>query len=363
MRTSYFLCFFLFSLIANAQSISGKIIDKTTKNPLENAYIFVENSSITSLSQKDGSFFIDLKGLNNNVIVDYVGYKMYLLTKEELSQKNVVISLEPENEMLDEMVIITSPFTRKEMMKAFKIYFLGTTENGKSCKINNEEAINLYFDIQTNSLIAEAKEPLEILNKKLNYTVKFYLQNFTSNFNAKSLESYNNISTSFFGQSFYMDTTKNSTRSNKRRKEAYKNGISFFLKNLATGKLKEKKMQFYVDGLPVLEEDYFDIEKKSNSFSIHLIKVPEKEIKKLKTKSKFKKIVSHEDFEYVKAPTNFNVLNLMNKNQSIIEFTSNKIDMDKYGNLLKPDQVLFGGYFGSLKVGDMLPIDFEISNK
>ncbi|WP_177761356.1 carboxypeptidase-like regulatory domain-containing protein [Flavobacterium sp. I3-2] len=127
--------FLIFFVQMNAQVVSGKIIDSNTKLPLESASIFVENSSIATMSKKDGTFQIDLRGLKNNVVIDYVGYITYLVPKEDLNKNNLTIYLKPSDENLAEMIIDSSPFSRKEMMKCFKKYFLGTTSNGKSCKI------------------------------------------------------------------------------------------------------------------------------------------------------------------------------------------------------------------------------------
>jgi len=352
----------MFFVQMNAQIVSGKIIDSNTKFPLESASIFVENSSIATMSKKDGSFQIDLRGLKNNVVVDYVGYVTYLIPKDDLSQTNLTIYLKPSDENLAEMIIEASPFSRKEMMKCFKKYFLGTTSNGKSCKILNEKVITFYFDRKTNTLFAESSEPLIIENKNLDYNIRFLLEEFQANFNALSLEFYNYKGSSFFGYSSYTDTSSNNKNVLEKRKKTYENGIPFFLKALATDELQSNHLAFYLGGFPTDEKEFFKSETTDEGYTIQVLKMPMKKVPDLK---KFPKIngrmVISTSFDgpTKDEPTNLNVLQSKTKNQSIVQLNSEQIQIDKNGNLRYPSQVFFGGYFGNLKLGDMLPVDYD----
>lgn len=354
--------FLIFFVQMNAQVVSGKIIDSNTKLPLESASIFVENSSIATMSKKDGTFQIDLRGLKNNVVIDYVGYITYLVPKEDLNKNNLTIYLKQSDENLAEMIIDSSPFSRKEMMKCFKKYFLGTTSNGKSCKILNEKAIVFFFDRKTNTLYAESAEPLIIENKNLEYKIRFILEEFQANFNAHSLDFFNYKGSSFFGYSSYTDTSSNNKNVLEKRKKTYENGIPFFLKALATDQLQSNHLAFYLGGFPTDEKELFKSEANENGYTIQVLKMPTKKVPDIKKLPQVNgKFVIDASIEgpTKEVSTNLNVLQLKTKNQSIVQLNSEQIQIDKSGNLLYPSQVFFGGYFGDLKLGDMLPVDYD----
>jgi len=344
-----------------AQQISGKIVDTNTKKPIENAYVFVENTQIYTFSKTDGSYQIDLKGSKNNIIFDYFGYDMYLLNNNGLDQKNTEITLNPTEEILQELVINKSPFSRKEMMKAFKKYFLGTTSNGKSCKIKNEKDLILYFDAKTNTLYAESKEPLIVENKNLDYEVIFYMTDFQASFRARSLDFFNYVGSYFVGHASYKDINTKSTH--KNREKTYENGTSKLFIALAEDKLVDNKLTFYVNKFPINEKEYFKTEKKSDGYTLHIIKSPTKKVPKLPKKGEKLIIGLSEPKETEEVVTDFNIFNSSNKNQSIMQLNADRIDIDKNGNLLNPNQVFFGGYYGNLKFGDMLPTDYKSDKK
>jgi len=57
-------------------SISGKVIDKETKNPLQGAHIIIENTFKSTTSNSSGYYFIkNLKKGNYSIKVSYIGYK------------------------------------------------------------------------------------------------------------------------------------------------------------------------------------------------------------------------------------------------------------------------------------------------
>lgn len=362
MQKLILILFTLFIIQMKAQVLNGKIIDSNTKLPLESASVFVENSSIATMSKKDGTFQIDLRGLKNNVVIDYVGYVTYLIPKEDLNTPNLTIYLKPSDENLAEMIIDASPFSRKEMMKCFKKYFLGTTANGKSCKILNEKAIVFYFDRKTNTLFAESSEPLIIENKNLDYKIRFVLEEFQANFNARSLEFFNYKGSSFFGYSSYTDVSSNEKSVKHKRKKTYENGIPFFLKALATDELQANNIVFYLGPLPTDEKEFFKSEENDEGYTIQVLKMPMKKVpdaSKLPKKDGRFVIVAGQEGPTKEVPTNLNVLQSKTKNQSIVQLNSEQIQIDKNGNLLYPSQVFFGGFFGDLKLGDMLPVDYE----
>ena len=80
----------IFCRLANAQTksftLKGKVFDKNTSLPLAGALIKVSNGETRSLSQKDGSFKINLN-VNDSIFVQHVGYNNWkgLIVKPDSS--------------------------------------------------------------------------------------------------------------------------------------------------------------------------------------------------------------------------------------------------------------------------------------
>ncbi|WP_158612049.1 hypothetical protein, partial [Paenimyroides tangerinum] len=294
-----------------------------------------------------------------NVVIDYVGYVTYLIPKEDLNTPNLTIYLKPSDENLAEMIIHKSPFSRKEMMECFKKYFLGTTPNGKGCKILNEDDIVLYYDLRTFTLRAEASEPIVIENKNLGYRVNFYLTDFNANFQMKSLVHYAYLNSSFNGYTYFEDISKDSKNIKEHLFLTYKKGVPYMLKALATDKLKEEGYGFYVNKFPVDEKSYFAVTELDNGYIINLLKRPTIKRKKVKSLSSFGREMTDDDFEMVDEFTDLILLNKNNNNQTIFVFVDDEITIDLNGNLLNTNGLYFGGHHGNLKLGDMLPVDYQ----
>ena len=90
--------FALFSLIAiqlNGQSVTGKVIDSSSGEPLEYVRIGVVNTSIGIITDSKGNFKIDVKGQSPKAVVriSMISYAPQTYTIEELSAKENIIKL------------------------------------------------------------------------------------------------------------------------------------------------------------------------------------------------------------------------------------------------------------------------------
>ncbi len=104
-----FLFSFLFfsSLFAQAQTIiAGKVIDKNTREPLEVAFVQLQNNSLTTLTDNAGGFLFDIKSASNKdsaaIKVSYIGYQSQTVT---IDKEFVLIELEKGNINLEEVII------------------------------------------------------------------------------------------------------------------------------------------------------------------------------------------------------------------------------------------------------------------
>lgn len=348
----FFLMFGFYSL--NAQTISGYVYDDVEKKPLEGALVYLDGTTLKTNTDANGFFSLtSLQDISGVLVVSYLGYQNYLLNNPFANAKPVSVILKENITKLDEVVInkTKGPFSRKEMLKAFREQFLGQSAAGSSCKILNEKDIYFDYDPTTRILKAMTIRPLQIINKQLKYTLVFDLAGFEVAYKTKSLNSAY-INTSFFaGTTFFTDTSEKGN-ADKKRKAAYQGSQVHFLKALTQKQLKKEKYDFYVDKLPDDPEKYFIIKDTLNVKKVTVVPLPEQQ-----------REVSLNSVKYNPERSKYHNMRYTflhdKKNQSFLNFNKGVFYVDENGLFGPVTEVMFGGYMGNLKAGDMLPADYK----
>ena len=76
-KLRYFLFFIstAFSLTTSAQfTISGTVLDSSSREPLFNASVFCQNTTSGTVTNKDGAFSLTLKSGGYDLIFSFTGY-------------------------------------------------------------------------------------------------------------------------------------------------------------------------------------------------------------------------------------------------------------------------------------------------
>lgn len=348
----------MFSTSLYSQIIEGIVLDSKTQESLPGATVYLDGTTISTVTDEKGNFSINTKNSKATLVVSFVGYTAYRLENplQYLKEKLKVLLVE-QSINLDEVVVGKGQFSRKRMMKVFKEQFLGESKSGSSCKIENEEDIVLYYDVSNNTLNASARNPLKIKNNHLDYEVNFDLEELVVHYNYKSLDKNNQVKSYFSGTTFYKDVSKKN-KANKRRKETFYGSATHFVHTIANNTWQKENLRLFVDSFQVNPDDYFQIKDTLGWKKIMLIKEPQKAVKKLKKeKDGSGHILISETNEFEMKPTNFNILYDKDK-QSFVEFINKTIFVDENGNYTPIYGILYGGYIGTLKAGDMLPTDY-----
>lgn len=348
---SIILSFLCISL--KAQTISGFVYDEVGNVPLEGAFVYLDGTTFSASTAADGSFTIHTgEKLTTFLVVRSIGYETYRLENPFSYDKKIKILLRTNAINLNEVVINKSTlFSRKDMLKVFRREFLGKTKAGNSCKILNEEDINLYFDSSTNTLHASASEPLHVINERLEYDILFDMMDFQIKFNGRTIES-DRLRESFYaGTTFFKDISKDKSVI-KKRNQSYLGSPIHLLRAIGEKRWNEEKFEFYVKGFLVNPEDYFVVTDTADYRKVSLVEMPEEEkprIERLKSghKDPFKYRSQRYDLRYDKGE------------QSFFIFRQGIVYIDKNGLFWPINELSFGGYMSGIKVGDMLPADFK----
>ncbi len=103
----FLLVLLLLSAGISAQTLSGTIRDQTSGEPLPFASIYVQDTGTGAVSNENGLFSVRLKGGENTVIFQYLGYQT-LVRRISGSQGSLDIELIPEALKLDEVEVLSS---------------------------------------------------------------------------------------------------------------------------------------------------------------------------------------------------------------------------------------------------------------
>jgi hypothetical protein len=225
------------------RSLSGKVIDAITKEPLSSVNIFFANTTIGTSSLTDGAFFI--KGISSgkyDLVASFIGYKPFMLSLDFSDQARgftkeikLTIELEQEAKELGEITVKADTLNWAKNYADFKKSFLGETHNSKQCKILNPHDIHFYFDPKDAVLVAHSKKPIEVENLALGYKIYYYLYQFESD--------YRNGVLSIFGVPRYEELASENGRKNKvwkrERAQAYDGSVTHFMRALRDSALVE----------------------------------------------------------------------------------------------------------------------------
>ncbi|GGH15652.1 carboxypeptidase-like regulatory domain-containing protein [Mucilaginibacter phyllosphaerae] len=169
MKQLLFALLLLFSIDASAQLVSGIVIDKKTRKPLE--YIVVSASNTNVLTSEQGSFTLRITKVTDTLKIKTMGYKTYTRVISPWSGRLKMIELEQQSIRLNEVAIMAkrnfirdSVNNRKQFAKEFAFKGPAFTE------IMRPTATNVPFAWATVDLLSLFKS----INKK--NTRQYHLQ-------------------------------------------------------------------------------------------------------------------------------------------------------------------------------------------
>ncbi|MCL6296288.1 carboxypeptidase-like regulatory domain-containing protein [Jejuia spongiicola] len=335
-KTFIYLLFLLLSFSGISQTFSGIVLDAKTKIPIESAAIYFDNTTIGTTTDSEGKFSILYTDANQSgLVISYLGYQTETIL-DYRQKNNITVYLKQTNNVLDEVIVYADDgLTRRQKLRLFRKQFLGFSSFAKSCKILNEKDLILRYNRKKRQLTASAFSPIIIENKSLQYVVFFDIKQFEINFNY--VEEINNVfeikSVNFSGKSFYknFDNFKEN-KAKRNREKAYKGSVLEFMRALYNEALEAKGYQIFSKRFKVNPWDYFKIQQISNTSSKRVL---------------------------LDKPVNI----LYDKNyQTKIEFLEPAILIDEYGNYSDVTKVMFSGYLGNQRVGDLLPLDYGLQD-
>lgn len=334
----------------SAQTLTGKVCDIETKEPISNAVVYLNGTSLYAATDATGTFKLVVKdAMNTSLVVTHVAYNE-VSVPDPFTSIPEVIYLKETDMVLEEVNVVAKgdPFTREQKLKAFREHFLGATQAGDQCLILNEEDVKLFYNVEEKMLTAKSEKPLEIANPYLGYKVTFKLSEFSVSYASKSLASKEVIVSKYMGLSFFMDEAPEDKEILKRRERCYASSTNAFFKGVVDESLGKTKFRLSFGGAPINPKACFTVVHNPSRTGVMTSQIT--------VTPKMYKSPSANEYGI---PL-FGPLTVVygNEEDTQIAFLSSTFNVDMYGNVDKVDKIMFVGEMGRKKLGYLLPADY-----
>jgi hypothetical protein len=344
---------FLWRCLVCAQVLTGVVCDKATKLPVPNVHVYLNGTSINTITNVSGKFELKTSTVINTVLVlHHLSYERSIIDRP-FNKLLDTLYIEEQIRAIDEVIVVADRFTREQKMKAFREQFLGTSRAGKSCAILNEDDIQLTVNIQSRRLLATSDKPIIVVHNYLGYQVSFSLIDFWVQYGYDVILNSDYIQNSFFSVvSSFTDLASDKRRIKRRRDSAYVGSANFFFKCFANDSLKENSFRLFNNkGYSIKYEDYFEIKDTLSQKMIGIL--PNTDINAVRG------VYTTEQTK----PSGVIRVSYRRSNLSDIYFMTDTLLVDPYGNIDQIDKIFFSGQMGENRAGDMLPIDYYIPDR
>jgi len=336
MKKLVFIISLLLFQLSYGQLLKAKVVDENNE-PITSAEVYFDGTTVGVITNLEGEFRIEKPDnlTNPTLVIMSLGYESIYIS--DVQKFKEVYQLKRNAIKLDVVNIIDSPFSRDEMMKVFKKYFVGATKHAKYCEIINPADVHVYYKKNDKTLYAKSENPIFIQNNYLGYKIRFDLKVFKVEYSKFSLEEKDFNESFYAGYSFFEDT--NPLRK-KLRDKVYFSSLNYFLKALVEDKLD--LTNFYVghNGEVIDANDIFEIEPlENNLFEVSLKST----------------IQNTDNGKYLPS-----TVILVHKNDlSNIIFKTPGITIDQYGNNLDFNDIRLKGELSEYRIARMLPSNYE----
>ncbi len=183
MQKRFFLllCTCLFTAFLFAQEsfvIKGKVLDAATRNPLNGASVFCQNTTFGVVTNADGEFSLTLPRGGYDLVVSYTGYESFEQRISSGNAEEILAEMKAKDKSMETVTVAGSnevPDGWAKYGSFFQAQFFGSTANAAQCRLLNPEALRFFYSKKRNRLKVLAREELRIENQALGYRLRYQL--------------------------------------------------------------------------------------------------------------------------------------------------------------------------------------------
>jgi len=351
---SIFLTIIILGLTVPAMAqvtISGKIVDSASREPLAGASVFAQNTTQGTVTNSNGEFSLTLKSTGFELIFSFTGYVVQTLQVTDNKNQQIEIAMLKEDKTLGEVVIQSSnevPDGWEKYGDFFISNFIGASSIAKKCSIINKDVVHFYYYRRSDKLKVLATEPIQISNDALGYDLRYQLDSF--------VYYYKNDISSYRGTCFFSEKPASPPQQlawKTNRKKAYLGSRMHFMRSVFDSTLakdgftvsilsEENNTQFQQVAKP-LSGDYYSTNDTLDYIQLYFPR---------KIAVTYLKAVPEDDYlRKFKLPMNVGV------QVSYIEIL-NPIGIMQSGYYFEQKDWINQGYMSWKNLGDQLPYDY-----
>jgi hypothetical protein len=341
LKYTLFILYLTASLVLAQSTISGRVFDSQTNEPLPYANVFLSKTTIGSSSDLDGYFRVEnIPDGIYELIVQYIGYELFITQITTLEKKSfqLEVGLKPKPFQGKEVVIEAKRDKFwKDCLEKFREQFLGWTENARESKILNPLSINFSKEENKDTYIATCDSCIVVENRSLGYKIDVVLYFFKWDKQRCFHQTYSKFS------ELEPQDEEEYQKWLTNREKSYKGSFKHFFSSLATNHKDRSDYKILIlrDLIASHQDLYYPI---STDFLYEFIS----------DSMGFKKIVL-EDYLRV----NYDGGSKRIEAGLLLKGRNKFLLFDKYGTIMNPIHFERYGYWGYLRFADLLPEDYH----
>lgn len=171
--------------------VGGKVVDSATRQPLNGASVFAQNTTHGTTCNDEGNFVLRLPNGGYELTVSYTGYETRTLriSNMQATGDSIIISLPQVDKSLAEVAVVATNEVADGWEKFGKFFtdnFIGTTPNAGKCFIQNPHALRFFYtkNKKRHRLKVMAREDVLVQNDALGYLIRYQLDSFSYDYNS-----------------------------------------------------------------------------------------------------------------------------------------------------------------------------------
>ncbi|MDN3203546.1 carboxypeptidase-like regulatory domain-containing protein [Algoriphagus sediminis] len=359
-----FLLLFFSLIVGNlySQTIRGTVKDGSTGKFMPFCNVFINNTTIGTVSDENGFFEISRNDLPGtlSLVASFVGYETFSqeVSIGEGETKTVDFTLTPLESVLSEVELKSrrdKPWERN--LKRFEKVFLALPDDPIS---DGQEILNPWVlefekvkpDKGPNYIQATAQQPLIIENSALGYKIEYYLQDYKL-YKDKS---------QYFGLAFFEEIEPKDSLTKKQyqlqKETSYQGSLKHLMRSLLVQRADEQGFDLYITHPEQMDR------RRTNTYTVELgesiVPLSQDSIRRIPLKNGNFRIIWPDRVEvhFLKKSWLNNYYQDIYHPVGWISAPRGYFDIDRNGVPIHPTQVVLSGYLGRPRMGRTLPHDF-----
>lgn len=358
MKSPAVLLLTLLSFCAFAQSgiIKGRVIEAKSFKPLPFATVYLNQTTIGSVTNTEGDFEIkNIPAGIYDIVVSYVGYQQYQsqVTVNDSIPVTMSIKMSVATTNLKEVLVKGKKDSQwNRQFDKFQKQFFGISPYSNECKITNPWVLEFTED-DKGRLNAKAALPIEIENLGLGYNITCQLKDFVVGPNVYKISG-----TYRFVEAQTLDTALISLWHN-RRQEVYLGSPRHLFKSIVQNRVVEEGFDLYSD-----ISNNIEITRNSSfltNVNVSLKAIPPSELvaQEIRPGQYTVKLPRRTEVHYLNRSAPAKIYRNILHPISWLEVAGGSIDITTEGVVINANRMVALGAMSEARVAELLPIDFK----